>query len=85
MRDLYISISGTRGIVGKGLTPDVALRFGIAFGRFCHPGSVAVGRDTRPSGEMLSSAFCAGLLSVGVDVVDLGVCPTPTLKIAVGE
>jgi len=85
LEDLYISTSGTRGIIGEGLRPDVALRFGIAFGRFCHAGRGALGRDTRPSGEMLKSAFCAGLLSVGADVVDLGVCPTPTLKIAVGE
>ncbi|RME31122.1 MAG: phosphoglucosamine mutase, partial [Candidatus Zixiibacteriota bacterium] len=46
-------------------------------------GRVVVGRDSRPSGEMLKQAVLAGLVSVGCDVVDIGIVPTPTVEIAV--
>ncbi|MCK7482120.1 MAG: hypothetical protein M0C28_36940 [Candidatus Moduliflexus flocculans] len=46
-------------------------------------GRVLVCRDPRPSGPMVQAAVTAGLLSVGCEVVDLGVCPTPTLQLAV--
>jgi phosphomannomutase len=72
-------ISGLRGVVGTELTPESVSRIAAAFGRLVGPGTVCIGRDTRPSGTMLSAAATAGLLSVGIDVEDLGICPTPTL------
>jgi phosphomannomutase len=76
-------ISGVRGVVGQSLTPDVALRYSSAFGNLCRSGKVVVGRDSRISGEMIRSAVISGLLSVGCQVVDLGICATPTVEIAV--
>ncbi|RMF57628.1 MAG: phosphoglucosamine mutase [Calditrichaeota bacterium] len=78
-----VSVSGIRGVVGEGLTPEVATRFAQAFGTYLEGGKAVVGRDSRVSGEMLRDAVVAGLLSVGCDVLDIGVCPTPTTQMAV--
>lgn len=83
MKRLMISISGIRGVVGEGLTPEVITSYAAAFGTFCEGGKVVVGRDTRTTGEMVRHAALAGLLAVGCDVVDLGIVPTPTVQIAV--
>jgi len=79
---LMISISGVRGIVGEGLTPEVALSFAQAFGHYCNSGKVVMGRDSRISGPMLSGAVSAGLLAVGCEVVDIGIAPTLTTQLA---
>lgn len=78
-KTLMISISGVRGIIGKGLTPDVISRFSLSFGTFSNGGKVVIGRDTRTSGEMVKHAVVSGLLATGCDVIDIGVCPTPTV------
>ncbi len=85
MRQLRISIGGVRGVVGDGLTPDVIVRFAQAFGTYVGPGTVLVSRDTRRSGEMVSQCVVAGLLGTGCEVVDLGVCPTAALQLAVRD
>jgi phosphomannomutase len=82
-KDLMIGVSGIRGVVGDSLTPEVILKFSSAFGMLCKSGKVVLGRDTRASGEMVRSAAISGLLSTGCEVVDLGVCATPTVEIAV--
>lgn len=82
MPPLMISISGIRGIVGEGLTPEVVLNFAQAFGTYLEGGTVVLGRDSRLSGDMLRHAVLAGLHSVGCDVVDLGIVPTPTVQLA---
>lgn len=76
---LKVGVSGVRGIVGDSLTPPVGLSFAQAFGTFVGRGPVNVGRDTRPSGEMLERAVVAGLISVGCRPVLLGIVPTPSL------
>ena len=72
-----------RGVVGDDLTVDAARGSGRAFAAFLEQhgvqGSVAVGRDNRPSGAQLRDALVGGLTSSGVDVVDIGVVPTPLL------
>lgn len=83
MKNLKISVSGVRGIVGDGLTPDVVLRFAQAYGSEFGPGTIVVGRDSRLTGEMLQYAVWSGLMSVGCDVLDVGVVPTPTVELAV--
>jgi len=80
---LKISISGVRGVVGDSLTPALLTRFAQAFGTYAGSGTVVVGRDTRTSGEMVRQAVIAGLLSSGCRVVDLEVCPVPTVQLAV--
>ncbi len=54
--DLLFSVAGARGIVGKTLNVDVVTRLSLAFCSSLPPGSVVVGRDTRPSGESLKCA-----------------------------
>jgi phosphomannomutase len=80
---LMISISGIRGIVGDGLTPQVIVNFSQAFGTYLGSGKVIVGRDSRITGPMVKQAVFAGLLATGCDVIDLGMCPTPTIQMAV--
>jgi phosphomannomutase/phosphoglucomutase len=70
-----------RGVVGKDLTEDVARAVAGAYAAFLAEkgarGPIAVGRDNRPSGEKLHIALVEGLLACGVDVVDIGIVPTP--------
>ena len=80
---LKISISGVRGVVGASLTPSLLTRFAQAFGTYVSGGRVVVGRDTRTSGEMVSQAVVAGLISSGCRIIELGVCPTPTVQLLV--
>ena len=71
-----------RGIAGKDLTVDAAVLIGKAFGsmvKSCipHAKRVSVGRDVRLSSDELAAGLIKGILSSGIDVYDLGVCPTP--------
>jgi len=83
MKPLKIGITGVRGIVGETFTPEVAVGFAQAFGTYLDSGRILVCRDTRPSGPMVRSAVAAGLLAAGCEVIDLGICPTPSLQLAV--
>jgi phosphoglucosamine mutase len=77
---------GTDGIRGRAnehpLTPEIGVAFGRAvaakFGREGRP--VVIGRDTRLSGPMLEQAVAAGVAAMGIDVVLLGVVPTPAVS-----
>ena len=82
---LKISISGVRGVIGESLTPTLLTRFAQAFGTYVGSGTIVIGRDTRTSGEMVRQAVIAGLLSSGCRVIDLGVCPAPTLQLMVRQ
>ncbi len=73
--------NGIRGIANKELTPDVAMRLCLSLGTLIDEKSiVAVGRDTRISGEMLKNAAVSGLQSTGCSVIDLGVAPSPVIQ-----
>ena len=80
---LKISISGVRGVVGQSLTPQLLTRFAQAFGTHTGSGTIVIGRDPRTSGEMVKHAVVSGLLSTGSRVVDIGVCPVPTVQLQV--
>jgi phosphomannomutase len=89
---LMISVSGIRGHVGTDLTPELVARYAAALGSWSRSAqsvrqparpSVVLGRDARTSGPMFARAATAGLMSVGVDVIDLGLVPTPTVQLAV--
>lgn len=71
--------NGVRGVVNDDMDINLAMRLGKAIGKFMG-GKVAVATDTRTSGDMFKHAVIAGLTSVGVDVMDLGVVPTPTIQ-----
>jgi phosphomannomutase/phosphoglucomutase len=70
-----------RGIVGQDLSTDAALAVGSAYAAYLAEhnvhGAVAVGRDNRPSGNELRDALVTGLTAAGVDIIDIGVVPTP--------
>jgi len=72
-----------RGIYGKDLTVEAAEAIGRGYAVILREhglsGAVAVGRDNRPSGAALRDALVKGLTSVGLDVVDIGIVPTPLL------
>jgi phosphomannomutase len=81
-----ISVSGMRGIVGTDLTPELVARHAAALGAWARDAGtplVVIGRDARTSGEMFARAAVAGLQSVGCDVIDCGLVPTPTVQLAV--
>lgn len=82
----YFGTDGVRGLANVELTPELAFRLGRAGGYVllqhaqgqAHP-RVLVGRDPRISGQMLEQALVAGLLSVGIEVLQLGVVSTPAV------
>src|ERR1043166_504007 len=81
-----VSVSGTRGVVGTDLTPERGARRAAALGTWARSSgkrAVVLARDSRTSGLMFAHAAAAGLLSVGCDVIELGVVPTPTAQLAV--
>ncbi|PJA27804.1 MAG: phosphoglucosamine mutase [candidate division Zixibacteria bacterium CG_4_9_14_3_um_filter_46_8] len=86
-QNLIKSVSGIRGIVGAadGLTPEVALQYAAAFASFCRQGAIVLGSDTRPSRRVLIPAVVSGITGCGRDVIDIGICPTPTVELAVKE
>ena len=83
MGNLLISVSGIRGIVGESLTPEVALSYAQAFGRYSKRGKIILGRDTRYHGAMISAAVASGLMNAGCDVIDIGVATTPQVEFVV--
>jgi phosphomannomutase len=82
---LKISISGVRGVIGDSLTPALLTRFAQAFGTYVGSGTIVIGRDPRTSGEMVKQAVIAGLLSSGCRVIDIGMCPVPTIQLLVRQ
>lgn len=79
MSDLIISVSGLRGIIGESLTPEVAIRYVAAYASQLPPGAVVVARDGRDSGSMLRDCIVGALAACGREVIDAGVCATPTV------
>lgn len=71
--------SGLRGLVNVDLTPDLAVKVGMAVGTFIKAGKVLVARDTRTSGLMIENALVSSLQACGAKVYCLGVLPTPAL------
>jgi phosphomannomutase/phosphoglucomutase len=76
--------NGIRGVAGKDMVPELVFSIGAAFGSMCR-GRIAVGRDTRTSGESMLHALKAGLGATGCDVVDCGILPTPAIQYIVKE
>jgi phosphomannomutase len=79
MPEPIFSISGLRGVVGKNLFPQTVEEIAGCYGRLLGPGRFVIGRDSRPSSAELAAAARTGLLKTGCTVIDLGVCPTPTV------
>ncbi|MFW9843145.1 MAG: phosphoglucosamine mutase [Candidatus Thorarchaeota archaeon] len=80
MVDKLFGTSGIRGSIVEKSTPTLALNLGRALGSFLDgKGTVGVGIDARTSNEMLRNSLIAGIVSTGVNVVDLGIAPMPAV------
>ncbi len=92
---LIKSVSGIRGTIGgktgESLTPVDILQIAGSFGMWLKKRNpdkqvkIIVGRDARPSGEMINKIVTAVIQFMGIDIIDGGLCPTPTVEIAVKE
>lgn len=80
---LMVSISGIRGIVGESLIPEIIVKYASAFAEYSHNGTIIVGRDGRITGENIQNIVVSTLCQMGCNVVDLGICPTPTVGLAI--
>ncbi|MDR1923251.1 MAG: phosphoglucosamine mutase [Planctomycetaceae bacterium] len=85
MSELIISVSGLRGVVGGELTPEVAMRYALAFSAVLPSGCIVVTRDGRSSGEMLADVIHASLNAVGRETYDAGITATPTTGIIIRQ
>jgi phosphomannomutase len=86
MKDrLRISVSGIRGEVPGALNVDLVSKFSSAFTSTLDKGRVAVSRDSRISGHMLSMAVLSSVIAGGMDCEDFGLCPTPFLQFLMGK
>ena len=78
--------SGIRGIVNQDLSPDFCRRIALAIGTTLPTAStICIATDTRISRDMIKEAVTEGLLSCGIDIVDLGILPTPALALLTRE
>ena len=90
-QNLMVSVSGVRGRVGEGLTPEIVARYAAGFGAWARahaagagaPPEIVVGRDSRVSGPVFHRIVLGALQSDGCDVIDVGLAPTPTIQLAV--
>ncbi|MDR0559150.1 MAG: phosphoglucosamine mutase [Prevotellaceae bacterium] len=91
---LIKSISGIRGTIGgtpgNALTPLDIVKFAGAYSKWikqrnisCKRVKIVVGRDARPSGDMVNRLITGTLIASGVDVIDIGLATTPTVEVAV--
>jgi phosphomannomutase len=78
-----VSISGIRGIVGQTLTPETIIKYTSAYAEFSNRGHIIVGRDGRITGKNVLDIVVSSLRQMGCNVTDLGICPTPTVALAV--
>lgn len=83
MTTRILSISGLRGIIGDGLDPVFVAEFAGAFGTMFSGGRIVVARDGRSTGPVVYHAVVSGLLAAGCEVLDAGICTTPTCGVLV--
>jgi len=72
--------NGIRGVANEYLSCELSTKVGKAIATVLGPGPIAIAMDTRISSPMVCSCVSAGLMSMGVDVIDLGMVPTPALQ-----
>ena len=80
---LMVSISGIRGVVGESLIPETIVQYASAYAEFCNRGHIIVGRDGRITGKNVLDIVVSTLCQMGCNVTDVGICPTPTVALAV--
>lgn len=85
MSKLMVSVSGIRGIVGESLTPEIISEYTYAYSEFISKGKIILGQDSRISGEMVKNIVTGILLAKGLEVIDIGIVPTPTVQFTVKQ
>lgn len=86
MPTLMVSVSGIRGIIGDGLEPEVLVKYTSAYADFTGTGGkIVLGSDGRISGGMVKNIVAGTLMAKGFDVIDIGICPTPTVLYTVKQ
>ncbi|MDI7203796.1 phosphoglucosamine mutase [Leptospira santarosai] len=81
--DLMVSVSGIRGIIPTGLSPEIIFDALRAFGTWIEGSKIVLGRDSRPSGPYIENIALGLMQAMGKDVLQLGIVPTPTVKAVV--
>ncbi|MDR2698299.1 MAG: phosphoglucosamine mutase [Candidatus Methanoplasma sp.] len=79
MPERLFGTNGVRGVVNEDMTSDLALQMGKAIGTVMG-GALAIATDTRATADMIKTAVSSGMMSAGVNVLDLGVLPTPAIQ-----
>ncbi|MFX1573229.1 MAG: hypothetical protein ACFFB0_10805 [Promethearchaeota archaeon] len=79
--NLIFTLSGIRGIAEKDFDFNIVKKISIAYGSWLESttNQVIVGRDTRPSSKFIEKAVIEGLIAVGLNITNVGVCPTPII------
>ena len=77
---MYFGTDGIRGEYGKDISPALAFKCGCSIANLCTRKKVIIGKDTRTSRDVLALSVANGLLSRGVDVIDVGITPTPVIS-----
>ena len=72
--------NGIRGIANADMNPELAIQVGKAIGSVLDNGPLAIATDPRTSSQMIKYAICSGLMATGIDIIDLGIIPTPALQ-----
>ncbi|MDD2649937.1 MAG: phosphoglucosamine mutase [Candidatus Cloacimonetes bacterium] len=91
MSKLMMSVSGVRGIFGKGMDPQLIFKISAHLANYLRNKNqsdnpyIIIGRDSRTTGEALFHAAASGIMSVGVNVQYLGIATTPTVLLAVEQ
>ncbi|MCK4814104.1 MAG: phosphoglucosamine mutase [Candidatus Marinimicrobia bacterium] len=80
---LIESISGIRATIGDSLTPSHVVDYAAAFAQRVENGTIILGRDSRVSGKAISDIFARTLQWMGLNVIDIGIVPTPTVQLMV--
>ena len=76
---LIRSISGVRGLVASHLKPEQSLVYARALHNYLPEGVIIVGRDSRPSGDLILESMCEELVLLGRTVIHCGIVPTLSL------
>jgi len=79
MKTLMVSVSGIRGIIGAGLDPHTIVDYTSAYADFCGGGKIVIGNDGRISRDFVKHLVVGTLIAKGLEVIDIGICPTPTV------
>ena len=83
MSSLMRSVSGIRGIVGESLTPENITKHVYAFAKQLAGNKLVLGGDPRTSNAFIRPLVKSVLASCGINVIDIGITPTPTVQVAV--